>query len=156
MPSITIRQYSGDSGALLGNISVLNFGRISAGTKSSVVVMDIAFSEVTNVGNVKLGLISSGGLVVNSGPTDISADGSASNGHFGIETTAVFDSSKASSPLSRHFAGINGSVTAGDSNNVSIPLRSSTVSNYIYLDIEVDSATVGVGNGAWKVFFDYN
>ena len=156
MPTITVREYHPESGALLGNVSVLSFGRISAGTRSRVKVIDIAFTEITNVGNVKLGLLSSGGLTVNSNPTDIAADGSAGNGHFGIETTAVFDSSKASSPLSRYFAGINSTVTAGDSNNVSIPSRTSTVSNYIYIDIEVDASNVGSGNGAYKIFFDYN
>ena len=156
MPSITVREYNPESGSLLGNVSTLNFGRVTSGTKSSVKVIDIAFTEVTNVGNLKLGLISSGGLTVNSNPTDIAPDGSASNGHFGIETTAAFDSAKASGPLSRHFAGLNGSVTSGNTNNVSVPTRATNISNYIYLDIEVDSSTTGAGNGAYKIFFDYS
>ena len=156
MPVLTIREYNPDSGALLGNVSVLNFGRITAGTKSSVKVIDIAFTEADNIGNIKLGLISSGGLTVNSNPTDISADGSAGNGHFGVEYSSVFDSSKAAGPLSRHFAGLNSTVTASDSNNVSIPNRSSTLSDYIYIDIEVDASSTGAGNGAYKIFFDYS
>jgi len=156
MPSITVRQYNAESGALLGNLSTLNFGRITAGTRSSVIVIDIAFTEATNIGNLKLGVISSGGLTINSNPTDIAPDGSAGNGHFGIETTSSFDSSKASGPLSRYFAGLNASVTAGDSNNVSIPTRSDALSNYIYLSIEVDSATMGASQGAYKIFFDYS
>ena len=156
MPSLTIREYNPDSGALLGNVSVLSFGRITAGTKSAVKVIDVAFTEATDVGNIKLGLISSGGLTVNTNPTDISADGSASNGHFGVEYSSTFDSSKAAGPLARHFAGLNASVTSGDSNNVSIPNRSSTLSDYIYIDIEVDASSVGAGNGAYKIFFDYS
>ena len=85
-PSLTIREYHPESGALLGNISTLNFCKLTAGTTSGVKVIDIAFTEVDVVGNIKLGLISSGGLTVNSNPTDIAANGSASNGHFGVET----------------------------------------------------------------------
>jgi len=156
MPSLTVREYHPESGALLGNISTLNFGRVTAGMTSKVKVIDIAFTEVTDVGNIKLGLISAGGLIVNSNPTNLAADGSASNGHFGIESTTAFDSSKASEPLSRHFAGLNGDVTAGNSNNVSIGNRSSTLSDYIYIDIEIGDSDIGAGNGAYKVFFDYS
>ena len=156
MPSLTIREYNPDSGALLGNLSVLNFGRITAGTTSAVKVIDIAFTGLTQVGNIKLGLISNGGLTVNSNPTDIASDGSAGNGHFGIESSAVFDSSKASSTLSRHFPGNNSTSTASNVNNVSIANRSDTISDYIYLDIEVDASSTDTINGAYKVFFDYN
>jgi len=156
MASITIREYHPDSGALLGNISVLNFGRVTAGTTSRVKVIDIAFTDLTSVGNIKLGLISNADLVVNSNPTDIALDGSAGNGHFGIESTTSFDSNKASAPLSRHFAGLNGTVTAGDSNNVSVGSRSETISDYIYLDIEISASDIRNGNGAYKVFFDYS
>jgi hypothetical protein len=155
MPILTVREYNGSSGALLSNVNVLSFGRITAGTQSAVKVIDVAFSDVTEVANIKIGLISSGGLVVNSNPTDIAVDGSSGNGHFGIEYTTIFDSSKASSPLSRHFSGLNSTVTAGDPYNVSISNRSETLSSYIYLDIEVDASTTGVGNGAYKLFFDY-
>jgi hypothetical protein len=156
MPAITIREYNSESGALLGNVSILNFGRITAGTTSAVKVIDIAFTGYTQVGNIKLGLVSTGGLTVNSNPTDIASDGSAGNGHFGIESTASFDAAKASSVLSRHFAGSNSTSIASSTNNVSIPNRTGTISNYIYLDIEVDAASTEVTNGAYKVFFDYS
>jgi hypothetical protein len=155
-PVLTVREYHPQSGALLGNLSVLSFGKITAGTTSRVKVIDIAFSEVTAVGNVKLGLIASGGLTVNTDPDDIAADGSAGNGQFGIESSSEFDSTKASSPLSRHFAGINTSITAGNSNNVSVGNRSSTISDYIYLDVKIGSESVNAGNGSYKVFFDYS
>jgi len=155
-PSITVREYHPDSGALLGNVGTLNFGRITAGTHSRVKIIDIAFTEVTAVGNIRLGLISSGGLNVNTNPTDILGDGTASNGHMGIEYSADMDSEKASSPLNRHFAGVNTTVTAADSNNVSIPNRSPTISDYIYLDIEIGSSNISAGNGAYKIFFDFS
>lgn len=156
MPAISVREYNSESGSLLGNVSTLNFGRITSGTKSQVKVVDLAFTEATNVGNLKLGLISSGGLTVNASPTDIAADGSSGSGHFGIEYTSAFDSSKAASPLSRHFAGLNTTVTASNANNVSIPMRATNISDYIYIDIEVDASTVGAGNGSYKIFFDYS
>lgn len=155
-PVITIREYNSQSGALLGNSSILSFGRITAGTRSSVKCIDIAFTDVTNIGNLKLGLISSGGLTVNSAPTDIAADGSSSSGHFGIQYTSTFDSSIAAGPLSRHFAGLNASITAADSMNVSIPTRATNLSDYIYLQIEIDTSSLGSNQGSYKVFFDYS
>ena len=156
MATLTMRQYNPNSGALLGNISVVSYGKVTAGTKSSVIVLDVAFTDISNVGNLKIGLISAGGLTINSNPTDIAADGSSGNGYFGIETTTAFDSSKASGPLTRHFAGLNTTITAADTNNVLVPTRSSSLSNYIYLDIQVDSSNTGAGSGAYKLFFDYN
>jgi len=156
MATITIREYHPESGALLGNISVLNFGRITSGTTSRVKVIDIAFEEVTNVGNIKLGVISSGGLTVNSNPTDLAADGSSANGYFGVESSLVFDSAKAGQQLARHFAGVNATITAADSSNVSIANRNSTTSAYIYLDIEANTESLNATNGAFKVFFDFS
>ena len=156
--SLTIRQYNPDSGALLSNVSQISFGKITAGTRSKVVCIDIAFSEVTEVSNLKLGLISSGGLNVTSSASDTSnnLDGSSTRGFFGIQTSASFDSSIASAPLTSFFKSINATVTASDTNNVEIPTRSATLSNYIYLDILVDSSSVGSNSGSWKVFFDFS
>jgi hypothetical protein len=156
MPALTVREYDPESGALLGNISSLNFGRVTAGTSSVVKVIDIAFSDVTSVSNVKLGIVSSGGLTVNSNPTDISADGSASNGQFGVESSSTFDASKSTSGLTRFFAGLNGTASAGDSNNVTIGNRSDTLSDYSYLSIQISASNADAGNGAYKVFFDYS
>lgn len=156
MPTLSIRQYNPSSGALLGNISTLSFGRISSGTRSSIVVIDVAFTDVTNVGGIKLGLISSGGLTVCSNPTDIAADGSSGSGKFGVQYSSNFDSSIAAGPLTRFFAGLNATITSADSNNVSIPTRASNLSDYIYVSVEVDSSTLGASNGALKLFFDYS
>lgn len=142
MPSVTFRNYHPDSGALLGNISVLDFGTISLGTHSPVKVIDIAFEDVTIVGNIKLGLISTGGITV--------------NGHFGISQSVDFDSSKANSPVSDHFSGINTTGTSSDTSNYAITNRSNTLSNYIYLDLELGSTNISAGTGAYKVFFDFS
>jgi len=155
MPNITVREYHPESGSLLGNISVLDFGKITAGSTSRVKVIDLVFSEATSVGNIKIGLISNGGITANESVEDVGSDGSSSTGHFGIETIPSFLSTKASEPLTRHFAGVNSSGTSDSEYNVSVGTRNSVISNYIYLDIEVGSTNIISGNGAYKVFFDY-
>jgi hypothetical protein len=156
MATITVREYHPDSGALLSNISTLNFGRVASGTHSRVKVIDIAFGETTSVGNLKLGIIANGNIVINPDPSSKYSDGSTSNGHFGIESSLNFDSSKAAAPLTRHFPGLNGTATSTDANNVQVQMRSGNVSYYIYLDIEVsETDTTTAGNGSYKIFFDY-
>lgn len=156
MASITIREYHPESGALLSNISTLNYGKVASGTHSRVKVIDIVFGDATSVGNLKLGIIANGNIIVNADPSSQNSDGSTSNGHFGIESTLSFDASKAATPLSRHFPGLNGTATSTDDNNVTVEMRSSTVSYYIYLDIEVSSTdATTAGNGSYKIFFDY-
>lgn len=155
MPSVTIREYNPTTGALIGNISALSFGRVSAGTTSPIKVIDFAFTGVSEVRNVKLGLTSSGGLSVNDGPIGISSDGSSENGYFGIEHSSSFSSPTAEGPLTRHFQGINETDTAGDSNNVEIGKRSSAISQFVYLDIEIQSNDLGTSGGTYKIYFDF-
>lgn len=156
IPNITVREYNPENGAMLNNVSNLNFGRVTRGTHTRVKVIDIAFSNATSVGNLKLGLIADAGVTVNDEPTEQNDDGTTSNGHFGIENTESFDSSKASDSLIRHFPGLNESGTSSDPNNVNVEMRSDVVSNYIYLDIEVGSSNSGLSNGSFKIFFDYS
>jgi len=153
-PTLTFREYDPENGSLLGNISVLNFGRITAGTSSRVKVIDVAFSDVTAVDNIKLGLISNGNITVNPSPSGVSGD-TAANGQFGIEQSSAFNASKASVPLTRHFKGLSDG-TSGSTNNVEITKRSSTITNYIYVDVEIGSTNTTAGNGAYKIFFDYS
>ena len=145
MPSITIREFHPESGALLGNISNLAFGTITAGTHSRVKVIDIVFTETSAIGNIKVGLIASGGISVVSNGT----------GRFGIANSQDFNSTLAASPLSTHFNGVNTSGTSSDENNQPIDNKTDTISNYVYLDIEIGSTNLSAGNGAYKIFFDY-
>ena len=46
MPSITVREYHPESGALLSNITTLKFSRVSSGTHTRVKVIDVAFDNV--------------------------------------------------------------------------------------------------------------
>lgn len=156
MPNITVREYNPSTGALLGNITNIDFGGVSSGIHSGVKVIDIAFDGVENVGNLKLGIVSNGGLTINNEPSDIAEDGSSSNGRFGIMTSMEFNEVLSSENLSRHFPGINSSVSANNSNNVNIPMRSNNVSAYIYLDIELGSSSISDGNGSYKIFFDFS
>ena len=146
MPSISVREYHPESGALLGNVSILDFGKITSGTHSRVKVIDIAFNDVSAVGNIKLGIVSNGGISIASGD----------EGHFGIVSSPDFNASVASSPLSTHFSGLNTTANSSDENNEDIGNKSSIISDYIYLDIEISSTNLETGNGAYKVFFDYS
>jgi hypothetical protein len=158
MSSVTIREYNPSTGALLGTVSTLSFGKISSGAHSRVRVFDIAFgdlSEGSEITNLKIGLISNANIVVNTNPGTIYDDQSSQNGHFGIMSSLDFDASIASSPLERHFVGLNSSGLATDENNVLIEMKSSNVVSYfIYLDVEVASEATTIGNGAYKLFYD--
>ena len=155
MPSVTIREYNPTTGALIGNISALSFGRVSAGTTSPVKVIDFAFTGVTSVQNVKLGITSSGDLIVNEAPTGIGLDGSSENGLFGIEHGISFNPITAEGPLVRHFQGENQTGLGGDAANVLIGSRNSTTSQFVYLDIELGSNDLGTAGGTYKIFFDF-
>lgn len=156
IPSITVREYNPESGAMLNNVSNLSFGRVTRGTHSRVKVIDIAFSNATSVGNLKIGLISDAGVTANDDPQVQNPDGTTLSGHFGIENSKDFDASKASDSLIRHFPGLNESGTSSDINNVLVDMRSDTISNYIYIDIEVGSSNSGLTNGSYKIFFDFS
>lgn len=155
MPSLTVREFNPSNGDFIGNVSSLSFGRITAGTHSPIKVIDLAFIGVSNVSGVKLGLMSSGGLPVNDDPQDIEADGSASNGYFGIMHSVAFDPGVSSVPLTRHYAGLNITGSGSDSKNVEVGTKDDITSQFIYLDIELPSDFVGSGAGLYKVFFNF-
>ena len=153
--NIIIREYNPSTGSLMGNVDTLSWGRVTSGTHTGVRVFDIAFEGVTYVSNIRIGLINSGGLLVNSNPTGINPDGSASNGHFGIQYSDSFDVSIASSSLTRHFGGLNANVSPTSAYNVSVPNRGLVLSEFIYLDAEIDVSSIA-RSGSYKVFFDYS
>ena len=154
MPSITTREYNPTTGALIGNVSSLNFGKVVAGSHTGVKVIDFAFSGVTLVSNIKIGITSST-LDVNDNPEGFQADGSASNGRFGVMHTDAFDKSLSSSTLGRHFAGRNDTSLSPHEDNVLIGNRTDIVSQFVYLDMEIGANDLGVASGAYKIFFDF-
>jgi len=154
MTSVTTREYNPTTGALIGNVSSLNFGKIASGSHTAVKVIDFAFSGLTEVTNIKIGILSST-LEVNEYPTDIQSDGSSSNGSFGLMHTDSFNKSLATSSLSRHVAGLNTTGLSSDEFNVLIGNKSDTVSQFVYLDIQLGSNDLGTFAGTYKVFFDF-
>jgi len=155
MATLTLREYNPITGAFIGNVSAISFGKMAAGTHSQIKVMDVAFTGVESVANVQLGLINSGGITVNPAPLNIAADGSASNGAFGVMHSAGFNPVLAAGPLTQHFAGLNQSGAINDADNVTIGTRDDTTSQFFYLDIQPGSNNVGVGAVLWKIFFDF-
>ena len=153
MATITFREYNPATGEFLGNISALQFGKIPSGAHSRIKLIDIAFTGVEEVSNVKIGLINDGGLGANPSPTGINSDGSAANGKLGILHTPEINTQIAS--IDRHFAGVNTSLTANDDKNVLVGTRNPNASQFIYLDIEAPSNNSGNGGLMYKVFFDF-
>ena len=154
MPSVTTREFNPTTGALTGNISSLNFGKVLAGSHTAVKVIDFAFTGVTNVSNIKLGIVSST-LDVNNTPADIQRDGSSSNGRFGAMHTESFDKSLSLATLGRHIAGLNTTGLSSHHYNLLVGNKSNTVSQFVYLDIEIGANDLGVASGCYKVFFDF-
>jgi len=156
MPNLIIREYNPANGAFIGNVSAISLGRIAAGSHSPVRVFDIAFTGVTSVSNLKIGLLTSGNMTVNDGAVDIAVDGSSSNGHFGIMHSDTFKREYAQREVGwRHFAAANtdGSVTSDA--NIEVGTRDATTSQFIYLDVEAAGNTTGLGTALYKVFFDF-
>lgn len=154
MTSVTTREYNPTTGALIGNISSLNFGKIIAGSHTPVKVIDFAFSGISSVDNIKIGILSST-LNVNETPTGMQVDGSSSNGAFGLMHTNAFNKDLATSMLSRHIAGLNTTGSSNNTFNILVGNRSNTVSQFVYLDIEIGSNNLGAFAGTYKVFFDF-
>ena len=156
LPEIVIREYDSETGALVSNMSALAFGRVTKGAHSRVKVVDISFTNITSVGNLQLGLIGNAGVNVSASDAGVVYDdGSVANGYFGIQSSIEFDATIASQPLVRHFPGINDTAIADNINNVTVGARTNSLSNYIYLDIQVGSSGTGLRSGAYKIFFDF-
>jgi hypothetical protein len=155
MPTVTVREYNTSTGALHGNIQSLSFGKVAQGKHSPIKVIDFTFTGISVASNIKVGLVSSGGVIVNDVPEDIANDGSSSTGKFGIEHSSSFDSIIAKGPLRRHFSGLNQTGLSTDGNNVTIGTRSEMSSQYTYLDIEAPSNEKGIKGGTYRLFFDF-
>ena len=154
MPTLTCREYNPTTGSFVGNVTSLSFGNTNVGSHTPVKIVDFAFTGVTSVSDVKLGLLDSGGLSVNDSPEDIGTDGSSANGSFGIMHSSSFDLQTAAGPLTRHFAGLS-TGGAGDSNNVEIGTRGVAVTQFVYLDLELGASDLGDGSALMKVYLDF-
>lgn len=153
MPTITFREYNPRTGAFIGNVSSLSFGNMAAGSHSATKVVDIAFTDVVSVDNVKIGVVNDGGITMADDSGDINADGSATNGRIGIEHTTAFVADKT---VARHFAGVNTNGAANNEYNVEVGTRNETTSQFVYLDIQPGTNSEGSGSIVYKVFFDFS
>ena len=156
VPEIVIREYDPETGNLLQNVTSLAFGRVTRGAHTRVKVIDVAFTSTTSVSNLKLGLIGNAGINAVASDSGVPYDdGSRAAGHFGIESSQTFNPAQASQPLTRHFPGMNDTASVNSEMNVSVGVRATNISNFIYLDIEVGSTGTGLRSGAYKIFFDF-
>jgi len=145
MATATTREYNPSTGNLVGNVNSLQFGNVVIGKASAVKVIDLVVPDVTYISNVTLEIISSDLVTVNASPTDIGADGSAGNGNFGIEYGSDFLPRRT---LIRFSAGIDDPVTVGT--------RSGNISNYVYLNIKMNSDSTGKGTVTYRWQFDFS
>lgn len=139
------REYNPSTGALIGTITGFDFGNINIGEFSGVKVYDIYVPSVSYITNVTVEIITSPQIVVNSAPVDISSDGSAGNGNFGIEHSEDFVSRNT---LSRFFAGLSQPVT--------VSTRGNNISKFIYLNARMSMDNAGSGTVTYKANFDYS
>jgi hypothetical protein len=143
MPTTIVREYNPTTGKFVGVVNELEFGHIPVGKYSPVRVVDLTVEGVDSISNVRLQITASDFIGVNDSPTDITADGSAGNGNFGIEHDVDF---VPRNTLTRFFAGVNTPVTVGG--------RSSRVSQYVYLNVRMNSNKVGTGTVSYQWIFD--
>ena len=152
IPSIVVREYNPSNGAFIGNVSALTFGNVPVGTHSPVKVIDLAFVGVALVSNLRLALLGAGGIKVTDSPGSAGSDGSTSGGYFGVESSPSFI---AKQTCTRHFRN-SYEEEANPTNAVAIGLRdANTVSNYIYLDVQLGDSNIGDLGGGYRVLFDY-
>ena len=140
MANIIVREYNPTTGAFINNISSLSFGRIVAGSHSPVKVLDFTFTGVEVVTDIKLGVVTTGGIDVT---------------QFGYNSSAAFDLSLATGPCPNHFTTLNSGTSSSSPANstVSIANRDDTTSNFVYLDISLGSGDLGSGAGSYKIYF---
>jgi hypothetical protein len=143
MPTAVVREYNPTTGKFIGVVSELSFGHIPVGNSSVVRVVDLSVDGVDSISNVRLQITASDFIGVNDSPTGIAADGSSSNGNFGIEHDTMF---VPRSTLTRFFPGLNMPVSVGS--------RSDKVSQYTYLNIRMNSSKVGSGAVSYQWIFD--
>lgn len=138
-----VREYNPTTGRLVGNVSSINFGNVNIGEFSAVKVLDIVVSDATLISNVSIEIRNSSTVAVNASPVGIAADGSASNGNFGVETSNSF---VPRNTLSRFFA--------GEGQPVSVGTRNSNTSKFIYLNAKMALSTPKSGTVTYRFYFD--
>jgi len=138
-----VREYNPTTGRLVGNVSAINFGNVNIGEFSPVKVLDLVVQNASLISNVSIEIRNSTSVPVNASPVGIAADGSSSNGNFGVETS---DSFVSRNTLSRFFAGEGQPVSVGTRNN--------NTSKFIYLNAKMAVSSPKSGTVTYRFYFD--
>jgi len=120
--------------------NALSFGAVAPGETSQnlIITLNIPFSRA--ITNIKLGLMETGGITFG-------------NSIFGLATSPLIN---VNIDTASYFQGINTTDLASNSYNISIPNKTQTTSDYVYLNITLpDGNTLGTGVIRFKWFFDY-
>lgn len=118
-----------------------SFDTVAAGDTSKTLIFYLWIPEARAIGNIKLGLLETGGITF-------------TNTTFGISTNGNLSASI--SPQS-YFQGINVNGLSSNNYNISVPNRDLNASEYVYLNISLPE-TFGLQTGVikYKWFFDYD
>lgn len=143
-PTVTIREYSVSTGEFLRSGSLFVFGHILSGDTCGVKLFDFVITGVSDIQNFTISLLDSEGLEV-SHPEAVVVDNVSDGGNFGIETSATF---VIKVHLSSFFSGLDIPV--------SVPMRSSNVSNFVYLNMSPGTFEKITGRIKYGVGFSFN
>ena len=117
-----------------------SFGTIAPGQTSKTVIVSLNIPYVKAIANIKMGLISAGGITF-------------SNSIFGITSSVEL---RDDIVPDNYFQGINTDKTSTNANNISIPNKDNHTSAYVYLNVQVpNDQVIETGIVKMKWFFDY-
>ena len=138
-PSIIIREYSATTGELINSDKSFSFGNIFSGEISEIYVFDFVITSVSNISDFYLSLVGSNGVNISSSLANIE-NNIADIGNFGIENSSSFE---VKSDLSSYFSDLN--------TPISIPLRDTNITNFIYLNLSPGNFEKANGEIEYKI-----
>jgi hypothetical protein len=142
LPSTTEISNASDSTETIGAVAkTFSFGTIAPNETSKTIPVALFIPEVSAIQNVKLGLVSTGGI------------------EFADDLFGVASSSELRYDITpdTYFQGINIDKTSTNIYNVSIPNRDNHNSNYVYLNVKLPvNQPIGTGILRFKWWFEYS
>lgn len=143
-PTVTVREYSVTTGEFIRSGALFDFGHILSGDTCGVKLFDFVIIGVSDIQDFTISLIDSEGLEV-SHPEATVVDNVSDSGNFGIETSATF---VIKAYLSSFFSGLNAPI--------SVPMRSSSISNFVYLNMSPGTFKKSTGRIRYNIEFSFN
>lgn len=142
LPNATEISNASDSPQTIGALArTFAFGTIAPNEVSKTIVVALFIPKVAGIQNIKLGLISTGGIEF-------------ANDLFGITNSSEL---RYDIVPDTYFQNINLDKTATNAYNISIPNRNLNNSNYVYLNVKLpESQPIGTGIINYRWFFDYS